>query len=48
MPYTQAFEKICKDFEEQTKRPVDRHEAWMALAAYEKRSKKKPMKAVDK
>lgn len=40
LPYTPAFESICKEFEQQTGRKVDRHEAWLAIGRVEKNPKK--------
>jgi len=37
LPYTQAFEDICRDFELRTERRVDRHEAWLAIGRVEKK-----------
>jgi len=40
MPYTKAFESICKEFERIKGQVVDRNAAWSAILRIEKRSKK--------
>lgn len=39
LPYTDAFESICREFEQQKAQTVDRHAAWMAIGRVEKRSR---------
>lgn len=41
LPYTKAFESICREFEGIKGQAVDRHAAWMAIGRFEKKGKKK-------
>lgn len=41
LPYTNAFELICREFERIKGQVVDRHTAWMAIGRIEKKGKKK-------
>lgn len=40
LPYTQAFEDICVEFERRTGRAVDRNQAWRAILTIEKSPKR--------
>ena len=41
LPYTRAFEDICEEAERRTGRPIDRHEAWLAILRIEKQGPKR-------
>jgi hypothetical protein len=40
LPYTDAFESICREFEGIKGQIVDRHTTWMAIGRVEKKGKK--------